>query len=186
MIVKAWEELEGYLVHLVKKIGGTGYALRDSGGRHLAPRVAPLGDRKATLQAALLRHLAEGIVEDPSMSDATSRVVQARALASARIAVNSGRFEQHAAVLERAVGVDFVRKGPGKRYLHRQADLPFIAERFLSSYVLIIGFRAAGDVDAQGVVLALERARATISDLLAGLPPDGGGHEAISNAMRWR
>jgi hypothetical protein len=100
--------------------------------------------------------------------------------------VDSGRFEQHAAVLARAVGVDFAKKGPGNRYLHRHADLPFIAERFLSSYVLIIGFREAADVDAQGVVLALERARATICDLLAGLPPDGGGHEALSNAMRWR
>jgi hypothetical protein len=184
--VRAWAELEAYLVRLVKKIGGTSYVLRDSGGRHLAPRTPPLGDRTATLDAGLRRYVAERLGKDPSLSDATLRVLQARAHASGGIALNARRFEQHAAVLERAVGVDFVKKGPGKRHLHRQPDLPFIAERFLSSYLLIIAFREAADVDAQGVVLALERARPTISDLLAGLPPDGGGHEAISNSMRWR
>jgi len=119
------------------------------------------------------------------MTEALVTLVQEQAQ-NDPLAARFGQFEQHAAVLGRTVGVDFVKKGPGKRYMHRQADLPFIAERFLSSYVLIIAFREAADVDAQGVVLALERARATICDLLARLPPDGGGDEAISNAMRWR
>jgi hypothetical protein len=87
-------------------------------------------------------------------------------------------------LLDEAVGVDFVRKGPGKRYVHREAAFPFVAERFLSSYLLIIAFGDVGAVDAQGVILALERARSVISDMLGDLPPDDGGDRAIAHSQR--
>ncbi len=94
------------------------------------------------------------------------------------------RFKQHAAVLDAAVGAEFVKRGPGKRYVHRQADLPFIAERFLSSYLLIIAFGDPDLVDEGGAVLALERARSGICTMLEDLPPDNGGDRALSNANR--
>jgi hypothetical protein len=94
------------------------------------------------------------------------------------------RFKQHADVLENAVGADFAMKGPGRRYVHRAADLPFIAERLLSSYLLIVAFPAVDALDGGGILMALERARSTICDMLSDLPPDGGGDQAVSNANR--
>src|SRR5262245_32269210 len=184
--MRSWDELEAYLLGLVKKVGGADYALRDSGGRHLAPRPPPRIDRNSFFEAAFQQSLHEALKADPPPADPVGTVVQNRAREIARLGVRAERFKQHAAVLDDVVGIDFVRKGPGKRYVHRQANLPFIAERFLSSYLLIIAFRDVSAVDAQGVVLALERARATISDMLGSLPPDGGGYEAVSNAMRLR
>ena len=94
------------------------------------------------------------------------------------------RIKPLSALLDETVGVDFVRKGPGKRYVHRGAEFPFIAERLLSSYLLIIAFREVSAVDAQGVVLTLERARPVISDMLGDLPPDDGGDRAIAHSQR--
>jgi len=36
--VTSSDALQAYLLDLVRKVGGVSYALRDSGGRHLAPR----------------------------------------------------------------------------------------------------------------------------------------------------
>ena len=235
----SWDALEAYLLDLVRKVGGVVYVLRDSGGRHLAPRPPPPVDRRATVDPedeALIKAIRERFLEGdkgdkgdkpdnadkPDMPDRITNelrrsleAVEQRILshldgmleASHRISRNEApelvwmtikdpagavarynarieQFEPHAAALDEAVGVDFVRKGPGKRYVHREAALPFIAERYLSSYLLIIAFRDVGAVDAQGVILALERARAVISDMLEDLPPDDGGDRAIAHSQR--
>lgn len=118
------------------------------------------------------------------MTDPLKTALENYSRALARYNVRLKRFRPHSALLDEAVGVDFVRKGPGKRYVHREAARPFIAERFLSSYLLIIAFNDVGAVDAQGVVLTLERARSVISDLLGDLPPDHGGDRAIAHSQR--
>jgi hypothetical protein len=94
------------------------------------------------------------------------------------------RFKQHAGAVEKAVGANFVMRGPGKRYVHRVADLPFIAERLLSSYLLIVEFPSLDALEGGGILMTLERARSTICDMLGDLPPDGGGDRALSNANR--
>ncbi len=81
-------------------------------------------------------------------------------------------FDRLTASVEKRVGPAFVKRGPGKRYIHRDAELPFVVERLLSSHLL----------DEGGVVL--ERARPTICDMLEGLPPDDGGDRAFSSAKR--
>jgi len=212
--VTSWDALEAYLSDLVRKVGGVSYVLRDSGGRHLAPRPPPAVDRTAVIQEFIRERFLEAQKEDKgdrseplelarldrsAIDEAVQRIslgephpepapVQAalenRARALARYNARIARFKQHSALLDEACGVDFVRKGPGKRYVHREAALPFVAERLLSSYLLIIAFRDVRAVDAQGVVLCLERARSIISDMLGDLPPDDGGDRAIAYSQR--
>ena len=182
----SWDALEAYLLDLVRKVGGVAYVLRDSGGRHLAPRPPPPVDRRAIVEAAFRegrRADAKGDKEDRD-DDPVKTALYNRDRALARYNARIERFKPRFALLDEAVGVDFVRKGPGKRYVHREAALPFIAERYLSSYLLIIAFRDVDAVDAQGVVLALERARSVISDMLGDLPPDDGGDRAIAQSQR--
>ena len=176
--VTSWDDLEAYLSTLVEKVGGTAYVLQGSGGRHLAPR--PWAKDNASLFEALNRWLLaqQGVAPqdgtaDPDPAPEVSRYMDAL-----------DRFKQHSAVLDSAVGADFVKRGPGKRYVHRSADLPFIAERFLSAYLLIIAFEHADVLDEGGAILALERARSAVTDMLETLPPDGGGDRALSNANR--
>jgi hypothetical protein len=181
--------------------------LRDSGGRHLAPRPPPPVDRTAIIEEFIRKRFREDEKEgkvdrnepltivlekieerlariDEGAIDPVQAALENRARALARYNARIERFKPHSALLDEAIGVDFVRRGPGKRYVHREAALPFVAERFLSSYLLIIAFRDVGAVDAQGVVLALERARSVISDMLGDLPPDDGGDRAIAHSQR--
>jgi hypothetical protein len=178
--VTSWDELEAYLSNLVEKVGGTSYILQGSGGRHLAPR-PPAG---ATLVEAIERWLREQRKGDAPAAEAAG-VAELYAAPEVRtFFALLERSKQVAAALDAAVGADFVKRGPGKRYVHRQADLPFIAERFLSAYLLILAFSDAAAVDEGGAVFGLERARSVISALLEDLPPDGGGDRALSIAKR--
>ena len=182
----SWDELEAYLSTLVDRVGGALYVLQDSGGRHLAPRL-PVKHDSTLYRAAVNRwERARGGADPdkPDVDGTDNRDPAPEISRYLRYFDSLERSKQCSPVLDAAVGADFVKRGPGKRYVHRQADLPFIAERFLSSYLLIIAFGAPAAVDQGGAVLALERARGVICAILEGLPPDGGGARALSSANR--
>jgi hypothetical protein len=202
----SWSSLETYLDRLVKSVAGVGYVLRGSRGRHLAPRLPRINEAAlADAFNALQRGKEEGRDSD-RLRELLGRVLLLAASVEReaesfrersrddtfegvlreveRVMRLIARFNQHSAVLESAIGGNFVTRGPGKRYIHRAADLPFIAERLLSSYVLVVVFRSVEALDSDGVLLALGRARSTICDMLGDLPPDGGGDRALSNANR--
>jgi hypothetical protein len=180
--VTSWDELEGYLSALVEKVGGATYVLQGSGGRYLAPRLLAKDD--ATLFELLNRWLFAQRREHVEKDQPGGADNGAPASEASRYLNALERIKQYAAALDAAAGAEFVKRGPGKRYIHRQADLPFIAERFLASYILIIAFDDPDAVDRGGAVLALERARSAISTMLEDLPPDGGGDRALSNVNR--
>jgi hypothetical protein len=188
--VTSWADLEAYLRELVKKVGGTAYVLRDTGGRHLVPRPPPVTNAADLFKAIgrrvsvsrLLRVRAE---EDaPTGDGAKSTNEEALIRMLYRHIRFTNRFNEHSGVLDAVVGADFVRRGPGKRYVHDPADLPFIAERFVASYLLIIEFGFGAVLEERGAVRALEKARPVICDMLADLPPEDGGDRAVSNAGR--
>jgi hypothetical protein len=180
--VTSWDDLEAYLSALVEKVGGAAYILQGSGGRYLAPRLLDKDD--APLFEVLNRWLFAQRGEHGQKDRPAGADNEAPAPGASRYLDALQRIPRYAAALDAAAGAEFVKRGPGKRYIHREADLPFIAERFLASYILIIAFEDPDVVDGGGAILALERARSAISTMLEDLPPDGGGDRALSNVNR--
>jgi hypothetical protein len=93
------------------------------------------------------------------------------------------RFERAYAVLQERFGAAFLRRGGGGRHLHRGEDVSFVAETFLSAYLLIVVVPSERWHEPS-IIEALDAAHATVSDLISSLPPIDGGDGAAARAQR--
>lgn len=184
----SWSQLEAFLQRLAEKAGGVSYALRDARGVHLVPVFQDLDARKLRGIVALCAYRRKsGKFDDKAEIEKLVKLLALLPDDAPKLRAfidHVVSFDRALDTIESLLGSDFVKRGPGKRHIHTEPGNMFVAERLLSSYLLIVLFTDDNAPDSVGATWVLEKERAALCDLLQDLPPDDDGDRALASARR--